>query len=148
MPDNTWLKEMFELGILGLWFLVLMVVAMFVAIRRTERRSSGIDRDFLSGAAAQLLAIAMASLVATYLELVPMDQLFWVMIAVAATMEPQTPTAPAVYRPGVQRADRAPRRHGAEPHGPSRPSQRSFRHASGPEPPRDRHRIREVAPLT
>ena len=43
----------------------------------------------------------MASFVATYLELVPMDQLFWVMIAIAATMEPQTPTAPAVYRPGV-----------------------------------------------
>ena len=30
VPDNTWLKEMFELGILGLWLLVLMVVAMFV----------------------------------------------------------------------------------------------------------------------
>ena len=56
VPDNTWLKEMFELGILGLWLLVLMVVAMFVSIRRTERRSTGIDRDFLSGAAAQLLA--------------------------------------------------------------------------------------------
>ena len=91
---------MFELGVLGLWLLVMMVVAMFLSIRATERRSSGIDRDFLSGAAAQLLAIAMASFVATYLELVPMDQLFWVMIAVAATMEPQTPRAPAVYRPG------------------------------------------------
>ena len=100
VPDNTFLKEMFELGILGLWMLVLMGVAMFIAIRRTERRSTGIDRDFLSGAAAQLLAIAMASLVATYLELVPMDQLFWVMIAIAATMEPQTLRAPAVYRPG------------------------------------------------
>jgi len=102
VPDNTFLKEMFELGILGLWFLVLLGVAMFVSVRRTERRSTGVDRDFLSGVAAQLLAIAMASLVATYLELVPMDQLFWVMIAVAATMEPQTPTEPAVYRPGVR----------------------------------------------
>jgi putative inorganic carbon (HCO3(-)) transporter len=102
VPDNTFLKEMFELGILGLWFLVLLGVAMFVSVRRTERRSTGEDRDFLSGVAAQLLAIAMASLVATYLELVPMDQLFWVMIAVAATMEPQTPKEPAVYRPGVR----------------------------------------------
>jgi len=34
--------------------------------------------------------------------LVPMDQLFWVMIAVAATMEPQTPRTPAVYRPGMR----------------------------------------------
>ena len=100
VPDNTWLKEMFELGVLGLWLLVLLVSAIFVSIRRTERRSIGIDRDFLSGAAAQLLAIAMASFVATYLELVPMDQLFWVLIAIAATMAPSAPTPPAVYRPG------------------------------------------------
>jgi hypothetical protein len=30
-----------------------------------------------------------------------MDQLFWVIVAIAATMEPQTPVGPAVYRPGV-----------------------------------------------
>jgi hypothetical protein len=102
VPDNTWLKEMFELGILGLWFFALMIASMFVSIRRTERSSTGIDRDFLSGASAQLLAVAIASFVATYLELVPMDQLFWAMIAIAATMEPQTAQAPAVYRPGVR----------------------------------------------
>ena len=102
VPDNTWLKEMFELGILGLWMFVLLVVAMFITIRATERRTTGIDRDFLSGAAAQLLAMAMASFVATYLELVPMDQLFWVMAAVVATMAPAAPPEPAVYRPGVR----------------------------------------------
>ena len=109
VPDNTFLKEMFELGILGLWMLVLLGAAIFIAMRRTERRSTGIDRDFLSGAAAQLLAIAMASLVATYLELVPMDQLFWVMAAIAATMEPQTEATPAVYRPGVRERNTAAR---------------------------------------
>src|SRR4051812_11371468 len=103
VPDNTWLKEMFELGVLGLWMLVLLFAALIVSMRSTERRSTGIDRDFLSGATAQLLAIAAASFVATYLELVPMDQLFWVMIAIAATMEPQTPRSPAVYRPGMRR---------------------------------------------
>jgi O-antigen ligase len=101
VPDNTWLKEMFELGILGLWFLVLLVVSMLLTIRGTERMSTGIDRDFLSGAAAQLLAMAAASLVATYLELVPMDQLFWLMAAIVATMTPQHAPEPAVYRPGV-----------------------------------------------
>jgi hypothetical protein len=110
VPDNTWLKEMFELGVLGLWMLVLLFVALVVSMRRTERRSTGIDRDFLSGATAQLLAIAAASFVATYLELVPMDQLFWVMIAIAATMEPQTPRRPAVYRPGMRSARPGPLR--------------------------------------
>jgi len=102
VPDNTWLKEMFELGVLGLWMLVLLFAALVVSMRATERKSTGIDRDFLSGATAQLLAIAAASFVATYLELVPMDQLFWVMIAIAATMEPQIPRTPAVYRPGMR----------------------------------------------
>jgi O-antigen ligase len=112
VPDNTYLKEMFELGILGLWLLVLMLVAMVVAVRRTEQRVSGIDRDFLGGVTAQLLAIMAASLVATYLELVPMDQLFWVMIAVAATMEPATPSRPAVPRPDTasRRSNLLPRR--------------------------------------
>ncbi len=100
VPDNTWLKTLFELGVLGLWAFALMVVAMFVSIRAAEARVAGIDRDFLSGAAAQFLAVLTASLVATYLELVPMDQLFWVMIAIVATMAPDLRAGPAVYRPG------------------------------------------------
>lgn len=100
VPDNTWLKTLFELGVLGLWAFALMVIAMFVSIRAAEARVAGIDRDFLSGAAAQFLAVLTASLVATYLELVPMDQLFWVMIAIVATMAPDLRAGPAVYRPG------------------------------------------------
>ncbi len=39
--------------------------------------------------AAQLLAIMTASLVATYLELAPMDQLFWLMLGIIATIAPE-----------------------------------------------------------
>jgi O-antigen ligase len=95
-PDNSYLKVAFELGVLGLWLLVMMLVAMFLWMRSVERRCSGIDQDFVSGASAQLLAVMTASLVATYLELVPMDQIFWMMIGIVATMAPDREPGPAI----------------------------------------------------
>ena len=88
VPDNSWLKALFELGVFGLWMMVAMLASMFIFTRFVERRSNGIDRDFVNGAAAQLLAVFTASLVATYLELTPMDQLFWLMAGIVATIAP------------------------------------------------------------
>ncbi len=103
VPDNSWLKVMFELGVFGLWAIVLMMVSMFLFTRAVERRCEGIDRDFVNGAAAQLLAVFTGSLVATYLELAPMDQIFWLMAGVIATMAPE----PAEVAPEVGEAARA-----------------------------------------
>lgn len=103
VPDNTWLKVLFELGVFGLWFMVMMVVSMFLHTRAVERRCCGIDRDFVNGAAAQLLAIMVAATVATYLELSPMDQLFWMMIGIVATIAPE----PARAAPNVGEVARA-----------------------------------------
>jgi putative inorganic carbon (hco3(-)) transporter len=88
-PDNSWLKVAFELGVFALWFFFLWLISVFLYTRKAERRVEGIDKDFISGVTAQLLAIMVSALVATYLELAPMDQLFWVMITVVATMAPQ-----------------------------------------------------------
>lgn len=88
-PDNSWLKVAFELGVFALWLFVIWMVSTFIYTRSVQRRVEGIDQDFVSGVAAQLLAIMVAALVATYLELAPMDQLFWVMITIVATMAPQ-----------------------------------------------------------
>ena len=97
-PDNSFLKVAFELGVIGLWLLVMMLVSMFLFMRSVERRCTGIDQDFVAGASAQLLALMAGSLVATYLELVPMDQLFWLMIGVVATMAPVYAAGPAIGR--------------------------------------------------
>jgi putative inorganic carbon (hco3(-)) transporter len=99
VPDNSWLKEMFELGVIGLWLLAVIIISMFLMIRRTGRRVSGIDQDFVAGAGAQMLAIMTSALVATYFELVPMDQLFWMMVAIVATMAPDLKPDAAVHRP-------------------------------------------------
>jgi putative inorganic carbon (hco3(-)) transporter len=95
-PDNSYLKVTFELGVLGLWLLLLMLISMFLFTRAVERRVTGIDKDFIAGVSAQFLAIMASSLVATYLELVPMDQLFWLMIAAVATMAPDFGPGPAI----------------------------------------------------
>lgn len=95
VPDNAWLKVMFELGVFGLWIFVVMLVSILIATREAERRSQGIDCDFISGVTAQLLAIMTAAIVATYFELSPMDPLFWLMISIVATMAPESaPGAP------------------------------------------------------
>ena len=96
-PDNSYLKVTFELGVIGLWLLVLLLVSMFLFTRKVERRCEGIDRDFIAGVSAQWLSIIAASLVATYLELVPMDQFFWIMITIVATMAPEREEGPAVH---------------------------------------------------
>jgi hypothetical protein len=85
--------------VLGLWLLVALLVSMFLSTRAVERRCSGIDRDFVAGVSAQWLAIITASLVATYLELVPMDQYFWMMIGIVATMAPRLADGPAIHAP-------------------------------------------------
>lgn len=95
-PDNSYLKVIFELGVFGGWFLILMLVSMFMFTRWVEKRCTDIDQDFVAGATAQLLALMTASLVATYLELVPMDQLFWMMAGIIATMAPVLAPGPAV----------------------------------------------------
>lgn len=99
-PDNSYLKVAFELGVPGLWLLAMLLIAMFLFTRAVERRCQGIDQDFVIGVSAQMLGIMSASLVATYLELVPMDQLFWIMIATVATMAPRLAPGPAVHRGG------------------------------------------------
>jgi O-antigen ligase len=98
-PDNSYLKVTFELGVIGLWLLVMMIVSMIIYSRSVERRVSGIDADFVAGCTAQLFALAAGSLVATYLELVPMDQLFFMMAAIVATMAPDFNPGPPIHSP-------------------------------------------------
>jgi len=96
-PDNSYLK--FELGVLGLWLFVVMLITMFLYTRDVERRTVDPDRHLAAGFSALLLAVMAASTVATYFEMVPEIQLFWVMTGVIATVAPRLPDRPAVTGP-------------------------------------------------
>ena len=93
-PDNFYFKTVYELGPVGLWLLVLLLVAAFLSTRAAARRLSGRDAALGWGVAAAILAAAVASLAATYFEIFPMDLLFWLLLAVIADVDAQTDTAP------------------------------------------------------
>jgi len=88
-PDNFYFKTVYELGVLGLWMLVLLLFGVLTATRRATLRLRGRDRSFAEGVVAMVLAAIAASAVATYFEIFPMDVLFWVLVAVVATIDPE-----------------------------------------------------------
>ena len=85
-PDNYLFKTVYELGLLGLWLLVLVFVATFGTASALARRLDGVDAAFCDGLAAAVLGAAAASFFATYLEIFPLDLLFWLSLGVLAGM--------------------------------------------------------------
>ena len=89
-PDNSWLKVAFELGVFGLWLLLhLLDLDLPLHDDRSNAESRASTRTSSPGSPRSCSRSWSAALVATYLELAPMDQLFWVMITIVATMAPQ-----------------------------------------------------------
>jgi hypothetical protein len=86
-PDNYYFKTVYELGIIGLWLFVVALATIFASTDRTAVRLPGGDSALTLGISANVLAAITASLVATYFEIFPMDVLFWLLLAVAATCD-------------------------------------------------------------
>lgn len=91
IPDNHYYKVVYELGVLGLWFFVLLLVTAFKSTRSAATRE-GTPGDSAMGlsAAAMVLAAGAASLVAVYFDIFPMDVYFWMLLGVVET----TPGSP------------------------------------------------------
>jgi len=83
-PDNFYFKTVLELGVLGLWMLVLLLAGAFSASRAAAGRLDGRDAALAAGVAAMVAAAAAASFVATYFEIFPMDLFFWLLLTVVA----------------------------------------------------------------
>lgn len=94
-PDNQYYKAVYELGVLGLWFLVLLFVAAFGSAHARARASPTGGSLFALSTAAMVLAAAAASLVATYLDIFPMDVYFWLFLAVVHTTPGRAASASA-----------------------------------------------------
>jgi hypothetical protein len=84
-PDNYYYKTLYELGLLGLWMLVLLLVSAFLSTRAAAVQLSGADAALVEGVSASVLAAAVVSTVATYFEIFPMDVYFWLLLGVVAT---------------------------------------------------------------
>jgi hypothetical protein len=86
-PDNYYFKTVYELGVLGLWLLLVAFLTIFRSTDQAARRLSGRDSALILGISAAVLAAISASFVATYFEIFPMDVLFWLLLGVVATCD-------------------------------------------------------------
>lgn len=108
--DNAYLKVGLEIGLAGLWLFLALLVSAFLTGRYVEKRVEKTDTHFAAGWSAQVLGIAGACFVASYFEMIPMDALFWLMLAIISTMAPRfrggidDPLAPiqALEKPRVE----------------------------------------------
>ncbi len=109
-PDNYYFKTVFELGPIGLWLLILILVSAFGMARRTslvlrarasttpdaaQAQQGRRDAALAAGIGAAILAAAAASVVATYFEIFPLDLLFWLLLGVLSSLGAGSSSTPS-----------------------------------------------------
>ena len=97
-PDNQYFLTLYELGPLGLWMLVLVFAAVYRTGRTAARSHAGRDADLALGFSALVVAALAASTVASFLQIFPMDVLWWVLLAavtvIPVSSDASTPVLP------------------------------------------------------
>ena len=83
-PDNEYYRAMYELGVLGLWFTVLLLISAFLSTRAVWKTASD-GGVFALAVSSTVLAGAAASVVATYFDTFPNNVYFWLLLGVVAT---------------------------------------------------------------
>jgi hypothetical protein len=81
-PDNYYVKMLLELGPVGLWLVLLWLLVALVWTTRLGRALPGRDGALALGVSASIVAAMVASLVATYFEIFPIDVYFWLLLGV------------------------------------------------------------------
>jgi len=83
-PDSHYVKMLLELGVLGAWLFVLVLVCALAVALITTYNSVDPDAALALGIGASFLAAIAASAVSTYFEIFPMDAYFWLFLGVLA----------------------------------------------------------------
>ncbi len=94
-PDNYYFKTVIELGVLGLWFLIRLLIGAVRESRALERVPNPADAALGIGITAFLFSVIFSMLFATYLELFPMDAYFWLLLGITAATVREYRAAPA-----------------------------------------------------
>jgi len=84
-PDNEYYRAVYELGVLGLWFILLLLTAAFRAARIASKTAPPEASVFALATAAMVVAAAFASLVTTYFDTFPSDVYFWLLLGAVAS---------------------------------------------------------------
>ncbi|MDV7196844.1 O-antigen ligase family protein [Rhodococcus kroppenstedtii] len=81
-PDNYYVKTALELGAIGLWAVIALLLSSLLWCTRLSRTLPGQDGALTLGVGASIVASLFASLVATYFEIFPIDVYFWLLLGV------------------------------------------------------------------
>ncbi|WP_238422465.1 O-antigen ligase [Gordonia sp. 'Campus'] len=82
-PDNYYVKLLLELGPIGLWLFLALIVTAVIWCVQYSRRMPDPDGAFVLGVSASMVAAMVACLVATYFEIFPLDFFFWLLLGAA-----------------------------------------------------------------
>jgi hypothetical protein len=94
-PDNYYVKMLVEIGPIGLWALIALLVTVLLWTTRLSRMLPGDDGALALGVSASIVSIMAASTVSTYFEIFPLDVYFWLLLGVVGC-------AAAQYRPPLR----------------------------------------------
>jgi hypothetical protein len=86
-PDNQYFKTNYELGVLGLFFFVMLMLSAFLTARSAATRLHGRDQALAEGLTAHILGVGVACFVATYFEIFPMDFFFFLLLGIVVTCD-------------------------------------------------------------
>jgi putative inorganic carbon (hco3(-)) transporter len=86
-PDNQYFKTIYELGVIGLFFFIFLLVAALLTTRAAVPRLHGRDQALAEGLSAHILGVIAACFVATYFEIFPMDFFFWLLLGIVVTCD-------------------------------------------------------------
>jgi O-antigen ligase len=104
-PDNYYVKMLLELGPVGLWLVLLWLVVALVWTTRLGRCLPGRDGALALGVSASIVAAMVASLVATYFEIFPIDVYFWLLLGVVGCTAAQHDTGSGPWPSGRAAAE-------------------------------------------
>ncbi|MBY6412154.1 O-antigen ligase family protein [Rhodococcus sp. BP-252] len=107
-PDNYYVKALLELGPIGLWVVVALLVTALLWCTRLSRSMPGRDGALALGVGASIVAAMFASLVSTYFEIFPIDVYFWLLLGVVGCAAAQHDTSTVRSRFGPAEAEFRP----------------------------------------
>jgi hypothetical protein len=81
-PDNYYVKMMLELGPIGLWLFLAMIITALIWTTKMAAALPGRDGALALGVSSSIVAAMFASVVATYFEIFPIDVYFWLLLGV------------------------------------------------------------------
>jgi hypothetical protein len=84
-PDNNYFKVLYELGVFGLFFFIMVLIAAFLYTRDVEKQVHGADRALCAGAAANILGVMVAAYTIVYFEVFPNELFFWLLLGAVAS---------------------------------------------------------------